>query len=99
MVPQAFISEKTITYVKKENDPEVNRLFCAAIINKRFRSQLLSHPRQAVANGYQGEIFELSDSELCRLESIRATNLAEFASQYIRAAEPARVQVSVAACD
>jgi len=62
-------------------DQELCRLLSAAVINAHFRQALLNNPTQAVANGYRGEKFQIGREASQRLASIRAKNLAEFASQ------------------
>jgi len=60
---------------------EVSRILTAAVINGSFRQALLSNPQQAISAGFGGEAFNLSADVVNRLSTIRATSLAEFASQ------------------
>ena len=60
---------------------ELSRLLTAAVISSQFRQQLLNNPAKAITTGYRGEVFQLGRDEKQRLSSIRATSLADFASQ------------------
>ncbi|HEY9089247.1 MAG TPA: hypothetical protein VIO36_13845 [Anaerolineaceae bacterium] len=75
---------------------EYSRILSAAVINARFRQALLNNPVQAVTTGYWGEKFQLGSEERNHLASIRATSLAEFATQL---ASPASRAGMAAACD
>jgi len=60
---------------------EISRLLTAAVVNRRFCQLLLANPAYALDNGYNGEAFLLESEARDRVLSIRARNLAEFASQ------------------
>lgn len=60
---------------------EFSRLLTAAVINGSFRQALLSNPGEAISSGFGGEAFNLGADMVKRLSSIRASSLAEFASQ------------------
>jgi hypothetical protein len=62
---------------------ELNRLLCAAVVSKSFRNMLLVNPEIAVASGYQGESFNLSDEDRCWLFSMRPTSLVDFAANMV----------------
>lgn len=59
----------------------ISRLLAAAVVNKNFRDLLLADPVQALAQGYQGEMFSLDYDERNRVLSIQADSLREFARQ------------------
>lgn len=59
----------------------LHRLFAAAVVNDQFRETLLREPEAAVANGYLGQPFTLSDQEKIILKSVRAKTLADFAQK------------------
>lgn len=59
----------------------LNRLFVAAAINSRFCAGLLSDPATAVRKGFGGEQFQISDSTMNVLSSIRVSSLPEFIRQ------------------
>jgi hypothetical protein len=63
------------------NHQEYSRIITAAVINMQFRQLLLSNPGKAIDSGYGGEIFSLAREEKNRVAAIRATSLADFASQ------------------
>jgi len=63
----------------------LHRLFAAAIVNNRFREILLREPEAALANGYLGQTFVLSDKEKDIIQAIRAENLTDFAQKVNRA--------------
>jgi len=65
----------------------VSRLLAAAVINKGFRDLLLTDPPQALAQGYQGEIFPLDSNEKNLVLSIQAENLSDFALQILSCQE------------
>jgi hypothetical protein len=59
----------------------LQRLFAAAIVSNQFRTTLLREPERALANGYLGQTFALSDREKKIIKTIRAENLTDFAQQ------------------
>jgi hypothetical protein len=60
---------------------EYSRILTAAVINMQFRQLLLTNPGKAIETGYGGEVFYLAREEKKRVAAIRATTLADFASQ------------------
>ncbi len=62
---------------------ELNRLLSAALVSKSFRSVLLTSPEIALANGYQGEKFNLSDADRSWLFSIKPTSLVDLAANMV----------------
>jgi hypothetical protein len=65
------------------NYVELNRLLSAAIVSMGFRNMLISNPETAIASGFQGEKFKLTNEEYQWLLSVQATDLASFASQLL----------------
>ncbi|MEP6894023.1 MAG: hypothetical protein ABI986_00315 [Chloroflexota bacterium] len=63
----------------------LHRLFAAAIVNDQFRETLLSKPEEALANGYLGQTFPLTDQEKTLIQSIRADTLTDLAQKVNRA--------------
>ena len=59
----------------------LHRLFAAAIVSDQFRKTLLREPEKALANGYLGQTFPLTDQEKKIIKTIRAENLSDFAQQ------------------
>jgi hypothetical protein len=59
----------------------LHRLFAAAIVSDQFRATLLREPEQALANGYLGQTFTLTDQEKSIIRTIRAKNLTDFAQK------------------
>ena len=59
----------------------LNRLFVAAAINPRFCADLLHDPATTVRKGFGGEQFQISDSTMNVLSSIRVSSLPEFIRQ------------------
>jgi hypothetical protein len=59
----------------------LHRLFAAAIVSNQFRTTLLHEPERALANGYLGQTFALSDQEKKIIKTIRAENLTDFAQK------------------
>jgi hypothetical protein len=57
----------------------LHRLFAAAIVSDQFRETLLREPEAALANGYLGQTFALSDQETSIIKSVRASTLADLA--------------------
>ncbi len=60
---------------------EYGRILSAAVVSAQFRQLLLSNPGKAVSAGFAGEMFQLESEDRNRLTNIRATTLADFASQ------------------
>ena len=75
---------------------EFSRILTAAVINAQFRQMLLANPGKAIEAGYAGESFHLAREEKSRLVSIRATTLADFASQMSRNLEVSRAAIPFA---
>jgi len=63
----------------------LHRLFAAAIVSDQFRTTLLREPEQALANGYLGQTFTLTDHEKMIIQNVRAENLTDFAQKVNRA--------------
>ena len=78
---------------------ECSRILSAAVINAQFRQMLLANPGKAIEAGYAGESFHLGREEKNRLVSIRATSLADFASQMNRNLEVSRASMPYASGD
>jgi hypothetical protein len=66
------------------NHKSLNQLVCAATINTRFRETLLNDPAKAIANGYFGQSFALTQEERDLVLGIRAKGLEDFAAQVYR---------------
>jgi len=63
----------------------LHRLFAAAVVSGQFREMLLQKPEEALAKGYLGQAFALTDHESSVIKSIRAENLTDFAQKVNRA--------------
>ena len=63
----------------------LHRLFAAAIVSDQFRETLLSKPDEALANGYLGQTFMLTDQEKTLIKSIQADTLTDLAQKVNRA--------------
>jgi hypothetical protein len=63
----------------------LQRLFAAAIVSDQFRRTLLRKPEEALANGYLGQPFMLTDQEKLLIESIHADTLTDLAQKVNRA--------------
>lgn len=59
----------------------LHRLFAAAIVSDRFRKTLLNEPETALAGGYLGQTFTLTDHERKVIRTVRAANLTDFAQK------------------
>ena len=59
----------------------LHRLFAAAVVSGQFREMLLQRPEEALASGYLGQGFALTDQERSVIKSIRAENLTDFAQK------------------
>jgi hypothetical protein len=59
----------------------LHRLFAAAIVNNQFRETLLREPETALAGGYLGQTFALTDQEKTIIRTVRAKNLTDFAQK------------------
>lgn len=69
---------------RQESIKEYSRILTAAVISAQFRTMLLTNPAKAIAAGFGGESFHLESEESKRVASIRATTLADFASELNR---------------
>ncbi|HEY5730174.1 MAG TPA: hypothetical protein VIS72_09005 [Anaerolineales bacterium] len=59
----------------------LHRLFTAAIVNSQFREKLLKEPEIALAGGYLGQSFTLTDQEKTIVSTVRANDLTDFAQK------------------
>jgi hypothetical protein len=59
----------------------IHRLLAAAIVNSQFRETLLSEPEMALAGGYLGQTFSLTDQEKAVISNVRARDLTDFAQK------------------
>lgn len=59
----------------------LHRLFTAAIVNSQFREKLLNEPEMALAGGYLGQKFALTDQERTIISNVRASDLTDFAQK------------------
>lgn len=59
----------------------LHRVFTAAIVNSQFREKLLREPEMALAGGYLGQTFVLTDQERTIISNVRASNLTDFAQK------------------
>jgi len=59
----------------------ISRLLAAAVINQGFRKLLLTHPAEALAQGYCGEEFALDQNEKELVLFHQAKDLTELAQQ------------------
>lgn len=59
----------------------LHRLFAAAIVSDQFRTMLLNEPEAALAGGYLGQTFALTDQEKEIIQTVRANNLTDFAQK------------------
>ena len=67
------------------NRAGLSKLFSAAVVSREFRDELLRAPDSAIANGYMGQAFALSDEERSLVVSIQAESLADLARKVNRA--------------
>ncbi len=63
----------------------LQRLFAAAVVSDQFRETLLRRPEEALANGYLGQPFMLTDQEKTIIKSIQADTLTDLAQKVNRA--------------
>lgn len=59
----------------------LHRLFTAAIVNSQFREKLLNEPEMALAGGYLGQPFALTEQERIIVSTVRARDLTDFAQK------------------
>lgn len=59
----------------------LHQLVTAAVVNSQFREKLLCEPEIALANGYLGQAFLLTDHEKAIITTVRAKDLTDFAQK------------------
>ena len=67
----------------------LHRLFAAAVVNSQFRETLLCEPESALANGYLGQSFSLTDQEKMIVRTTHAKDLTDFAQKVNQALKTA----------
>jgi hypothetical protein len=70
---------------------EFGRLIHAALINPRFRQQLLSNPLRSIEDGYCGESFHFPAELKERIQLIHADSLESFSMQLLQTTNSPRV--------
>jgi len=78
---------------------EYGRIMSAAVVSSQFRQLLISNPSVALSAGFAGEKFSLNNEDRSRLTAIRATSLADFASQLTTAMKSPVMGISAIAAD
>jgi hypothetical protein len=74
---------------------ELSRLLSAAVVSKRFRNMLLTNPEIAVASGYQGETFSLSQEDQSWIYSIRPASLGDLAANMVNYQNERKVKIPI----
>ena len=74
-----------VVETKKTQHIGLNKLFEAAIVNRKFCQLLLSHPQAALQQGYLGNAFDLTLEEQTVIMSTRANSLPDLAQKVTRA--------------
>ncbi len=64
---------------------EISRIMTAAVVNVKFRQDLLSNPMHAIAHGFGEETFILEQEQAEQLSKIQAKTLEEFATKIVYA--------------
>ena len=64
-----------------QREREYSRIMTAAVVSERFCKLLLANPEMAIKSGFNGEAFHLAIEESRRISAIKASTLADFASQ------------------
>jgi len=73
--------------VVSTNPKAISKLLSAAIVDRSFQKVLLTRPEEAMANGYNGEIFDLTEDDRAMIMTIQATSIKDFAAQLVRLRE------------
>ena len=79
LAPQTIPAISVRTTRPASSEDGISRLFAAAVVNPQFRAQLLDQPASALASGYFGETFKLTESEASLISSHQANTLPELA--------------------
>ena len=83
LITETYVTQSSAQLEYPSSNDELNRLLCAAVVSKSFRSMLMTNPEIAVNSGYQGESFNLSDEDRSWLSSIRPANLVDLAANLV----------------
>jgi len=83
-----LMTDSPVTQISTQLDcpasnEELNRMLCAAVVSKSFRSMLIANPEIAASSSYQGESFNLSDEDRSWLTSNRPASLVDFAANLV----------------
>lgn len=86
---QAYFTTKQSNFssVVSTNPEAISRLISAAVVDKTFRKLLLTKPALAMALGYNGENFDLTEEDQALIQTIQAASLPDFAAQLLRLRE------------
>jgi hypothetical protein len=76
-----------LSAVVSTNPKAISRLISAAIVDHAFRKLLLERPAEALASGYNGELFDLTDEDRAMILTIQAASINDFAAQLVRLRE------------
>ena len=62
----------------------INHILCAALVDPKFRDDLMGDPIDAISKGYYEHVFHLSDDEKYFFADVKAQSLEDFAYQVHR---------------
>lgn len=69
-------------FTKQVDRPSgLRRLLAAAVVSDQFCQVLLSEPETALAGGYLGQPFVLTEKEKAIIKNVHAQSLADFAQK------------------
>jgi hypothetical protein len=84
-----MITSRFTTKIPLKIDPQdqhagLSSLFAAAVVSQGFREMLLQDPERALAQGYLGKGFGLSQADASLIVSLNAKTLADLARQVVQ---------------
>jgi hypothetical protein len=84
LTSSATLTRTPLTLNPQSSHIGLSSVFAAAVVSQSFCQLLLSHPEQALRQGYMGTQFNLSAEDTSLIVSMNAGSLKDLAQQVVR---------------
>jgi hypothetical protein len=78
------LTDRALTLNPQNTHGGLSSVFAAAVVSQSFCQLLLSHPEQALRQGYMGKQFQLSAEDTSLIVSMNARSLKDLAKQVVQ---------------
>jgi hypothetical protein len=84
LTSSATLTGTPLTLNPQTSHRGLSSVFAAAVVSQSFCQLLLSHPQQALQQGYMGKQFQLSAEDSSLIISMNARSLKDLAKQVVQ---------------